>query len=65
MTAASADGKALTPKRHSVVHCWVTVHIAEQLSKEAERRGVHPDRLAADLLTVIIGDNVVAAVLDR
>jgi len=64
VTVAPAP-KELPPRRTSVVHCWVTAAIAEALSKEANRRGVHPDRLAADLLTIIVGDRAISAVVDQ
>jgi len=64
VTAGSAP-KELPPRRSSVVHCWVTAAIAEALSKEARRRGVHPDRLAADLLTIFVGENWISDIVER
>jgi len=64
VTTAPAP-KESPPPRTSVVHCWVTAPIAELLSKEAARRGMHPDRLAAELLTIIVGDGLISAIVER
>lgn len=58
-------GPSIPPRRCAVVHCWVTAEIQSLLAIEANRRGTHPDRLAADLITIIIGDGLAPAILDR
>lgn len=60
----AGTAKKLSPRRHHVVHAWVTQEIHQLLEREAKRRRVHPDQLVAEIVTVVIGDDMLAAVLD-
>lgn len=54
-----------SPRRCRVAHAWLSDEIYARLCAEAEARREHPDQLAASIVQVIIGQRLVAALLDR
>jgi hypothetical protein len=61
---ASAPAKALSAKRTSVTHAWITDPVFIELASEAQRRRVHPDRLTAAIVEKVIRNGLVDALLD-
>lgn len=57
--------KTLSPPRSCVAHAWLTSPVYQQLVLEADRRGMHPDRLLASITTTILVNGYVDALLDR
>lgn len=62
---AVPEATASTPPRTHVAHAWVAKDIYRMLELEASRRRMHPDRLAAELLTIVVGDDLMTAILER
>lgn len=52
-------------RRFKMAHPWMTREAYARLLIEAERRNLHPDKLAAAVLDAVAGDDLWAAVLDR
>lgn len=55
MDAASAERQVMvTPRRTHVAHAWMTAFPYAELQAEADRRLIHPDRLAASILEKVL-----------
>jgi hypothetical protein len=52
-----------TPRRTAVAHAWLTSPEYQQLQFQADRRGEHPDQLAAMILKSVLLNGYVDAVL--
>jgi hypothetical protein len=62
--AATAAAPKLSPRRNSVAHAWLTSPVYQRLLIEAERRGEHPDHLAAAIINGVLLNGYTCAVLD-
>lgn len=60
-----APAAQYTAPRCCVTHAWQTQREHELLRLEAQRRNMHPDRLAADLLAAVLLNSWVDHILDR
>lgn len=49
---------------HRMMHPWLGNDTVHALEAEAQRRGLHPDRLAAQLLEHVVRDRLYDAVID-
>jgi len=65
VAAEAAPSKLFTPRRTDVAHAWLTSPVYTELASEAQRKRVHPDKLAAMLLEAVILGGLVDAVLSR
>lgn len=55
MAAAAAQSPVIpTPRRTHVAHAWMTAFPYAELEAEADRRGQHPDRIAAQILEKVL-----------
>ena len=55
----------LSARRCYVAHAWLMGQYYSLLLLEADRRGRHPDELVAEIVEVVLADNLVPALLDR
>jgi hypothetical protein len=67
MTVAISAQAAVKPTRQraAVTHAWLSSAAYQLLEQEAARRRVHPDRLAADILCIVIADDLFRIILPR
>lgn len=66
MIEASSTEKPVntTPRAAAVAHAWLTSSAYQRLLEEAQRRRIHPDALAAQLLERVITEDWWATILD-
>lgn len=62
--AAAAPG-IVTPRRTHVAHAWLTAFPYAELQAEADRRLIHPDRLAASILEKVLCRGLVDEIVGR
>jgi hypothetical protein len=65
MASSEATEPAAPPRRAYVAHAWLTAPVFTVLEREAARRRLHPDQLAAAIVDVVIVGGYVDALLDR
>lgn len=61
--AASPPDKT-SPRATHVAHAWLTADVYGMLELEATRRRLHPDQLAARILTILLSAYEVGSIVD-
>lgn len=62
--AATSPAPNLSPRRNSVAHAWLRSPVYQQLVIAADRRGEHPDHLAAAIINAVLLNGYTDAILD-